>query len=325
MKALAKRFVEESSLELHDFLTAPLAARVDAGLRERDAADGLGPDRTTRMPPHIAGSSTTWTLAGPPHKRRHCILASVCGLIPQTPLAADADSASQIRAIQDTLLAGPAFRTWLALATSLIPTKSAVQARRFRPGLDYTLATSEQNEARLDVVLGLTPAIAPARRSASVREDQDASASSPENLWETGLWGGWECYMAPHEEEDDPAVYRSSSKKVVNSASGHTDGQTPLGSNGAASGPKLDANSDTITEDDGMDAGHEDDEDEDEDSTLLTVQPGSNRLLVVLRDEGVMHFVKYVSAAAEGSRWDVCAEYEVGMVAASDDDDSGGE
>lgn len=51
-----------------------------------------------------------------------------------------------------------------------------------------------------------------------------------------------------------------------------------------------------------------------EDSTLLSVQPGFNRLLLVLRDERVMRFVKYVSAAAEGSRWDVCAEYEVGMV-----------
>lgn len=60
---------------------------------------------------------------------------------------------------------------------------------------------------------------------------------------------------------------------------------------------------------DGSDA-----EDDEDDGTLLTVQPGFNRLLLVLRDEKVMRFVKYVSAAAEGSRWDVCGEYEVGMV-----------
>ena len=54
-----------------------------------------------------------------------------------------------------------------------------------------------------------------------------------------------------------------------------------------------------------------DDDDEEEDGTLLTVQPGFNRLLLVLRDEGVMRFVKYVSASAPGSRWDVCCEYEV--------------
>jgi prolyl 3-hydroxylase /prolyl 3,4-dihydroxylase len=63
----------------------------------------------------------------------------------------------------------------------------------------------------------------------------------------------------------------------------------------------------------------EDEADNEEDGTLLTVQPGFNRLLLVLRDEGVMRFVKYVSAAAESSRWDVCGEYEVGMV--QDDSD----
>jgi len=60
---------------------------------------------------------------------------------------------------------------------------------------------------------------------------------------------------------------------------------------------------------------------EEEDSTLLTVQPGYNRLLLVLRDERVMRFVKYVSAAAEGSRWDVCGEYEVGVVQEDVDED----
>ena len=55
----------------------------------------------------------------------------------------------------------------------------------------------------------------------------------------------------------------------------------------------------------------EDDEDE---STLLFTQPRFNKLLLVLRDERVMRFVKYVSAAAPGSRWDsdICGEYEVG-------------
>lgn len=60
-------------------------------------------------------------------------------------------------------------------------------------------------------------------------------------------------------------------------------------------------------------------DDDDDTDTLLTVQPSFNRLLLVLRDERVMKFVKYVSASAEGSRWDVCGEYEVGMVQAEDE------
>ncbi len=119
--------------------------------------------------------------------------------------------------------------------------------------------------------------------------------------------------MAPHEEEDDPAVYRSGTRRKSNGASNgdtraenHNDGnqasQSP-GQKHASGGPS-----------DHMDTTGVNEEDEGDDGTLLTVQPGFNRLLLVLRDEGVMRFVKYVSAAAEGSRWDVCGEYEIGAV-----------
>jgi hypothetical protein len=100
--------------------------------------------------------------------------------------------------------------------------------------------------------------------------------------------------MAPHDDEDDPAVYRSgSSKKAANDAK-----ESNL------------SHSDERMGDAGSDVGTEDGDD----GTLLTVQPGFNRLLLVLRDEGVMRFVKYISAAAEGSRWDICGEYEVGKI-----------
>ena len=112
--------------------------------------------------------------------------------------------------------------------------------------------------------------------------------------------------MAPHDEEDDPAVYRSGSHgKSAQNGHGHS-------VNGNGSAGTSHGNGEVDTEDS--------DEDED-DATLLTVQPGFNHLLLVLRDEGVMRFVKYVSAAAEGSRWDVCGEYEVGMVEVDDESD----
>jgi hypothetical protein len=85
--------------------------------------------------------------------------------------------------------------------------------------------------------------------------------------------------MAPHEDDDDPAVYRSGQRTKSNSTGDEGEGS----------------------------------EDEDE-GTLLTVQAGFNRLLLVLRDEGVMRFVKYVSACAPSSRWDICGEYSVGKL-----------
>jgi prolyl 3-hydroxylase /prolyl 3,4-dihydroxylase len=110
--------------------------------------------------------------------------------------------------------------------------------------------------------------------------------------------------MAPHDEEDDPAVYRSGSgSHKVSKQNGHGLAINGNGSHG---------NGD-------VDIEGSDDEDDD-DGTLLTVQPGFNRLLLVLRDEGVMRFVKYVSAAAEGSRWDVCGEFDIGMIEVDESD-----
>jgi hypothetical protein len=111
--------------------------------------------------------------------------------------------------------------------------------------------------------------------------------------------------MAPHDQEDDPAVYRSGSHKK-STQNGHVHPDNGNGSTGSSRNGDIDV---------------EDSDEEDDDGTLLAVQPGFNRLLLVLRDEGVMRFVKYVSAAAEGSRWDVCGEFEIGVIDVDDDSD----
>lgn len=60
--------------------------------------------------------------------------------------------------------------------------------------------------------------------------------------------------------------------------------------------------------------GDFDTDDEEDDGPLLSLHPNFNCLLLVLRDPGVMKFVKYLGNAAEGSRFDVSAEYEVGQL-----------
>ncbi|PIL37015.1 hypothetical protein GSI_00707 [Ganoderma sinense ZZ0214-1] len=302
MKALASRFVEESSLELHSFLCAPLADKLRTALVEKDEQDGLGPKRATRIPPHTAGSQGAWQLRGPPHKWRYGTLRPLEGGGPKmavSPRWAHADVDDVVRSLQDELYPSTAFRAWLACVSKLLPVRHSEEARRFRPGLDYTLATSEAAEARLDVVLGLTPQVEPPQEEGSSSDREEAVPVG----WQTGEWGGWECYMAPHEEEDDPAVYRSGSAKKKNGTNG---------TNGHAESK----------EEPMEDVEEDEDDDEEDDGTLLTVQPGFNRLLLVLRDEGVMRFVKYVSAAAEGSRWDICGEFEIGMIQEDSGDES---
>ena len=52
--------------------------------------------------------------------------------------------------------------------------------------------------------------------------------------------------------------------------------------------------------------------DEDNDAILFTDPPAWNRFSIVLRDRGTLRFVKYVSAAAEGDRWDIKGVVEAG-------------
>ena len=111
------------------------------------------------------------------------------------------------------------------------------------------------------------------------------------------------CYMAPNGEEDDPAVYRSGSSK--------NKGKVPQNNTTASSTSNPKNLFDSMNDERDSDPHKDDDDDE---TTLFSTQPGFNKLLMVLRDEQVMRFVKYVSAAAPGSRWDICGEYEVGMV-----------
>ena len=53
-------------------------------------------------------------------------------------------------------------------------------------------------------------------------------------------------------------------------------------------------------------------ESEDEDDGVLLNTPAQwNNLTLVVRDVGVLRFVKYVSKAAKGSRWDVTGTWQV--------------
>jgi hypothetical protein len=220
MQALSSRFVEESSLELHQFLNAPLSQALQPRLRELDAKDGLGPDRLLAIPSHTTGTvsqaptfsndhasyfnprplsnhhtktpptnsfspNSNWTIRGPPHKWRYCTLSPK----PQhkleavTPRSAHVSSDEIMRSLQDELFPSDAFRAWLAIVAGLVPVGWICEARRFRPGLDYTLATSEAIEARLDVVLGLTP---------EVFDTKGSRGHSKDTNWRGSEWGGWE-------------------------------------------------------------------------------------------------------------------------------------
>lgn len=177
-----------------------------------------------KIPPHSTGEDDDWKLVGPPHIQRYVSLTK--------------HNTQDLFARVNKLFGSKAFRALLSILTSSIPETHLIESRRFRPGLDYTLARGEKSTSetsRLDVGLNLTLA---------------------NDIWQSGSVGGWDVWLSS-EEDSDEATY------------------------GAG----------------------------DDDGPLLSLAPDFNRLHIVLRDPGLLHFVKYVSTRAMNSRWDVSGEW----------------
>lgn len=232
LSKITEKFLDESAIQLKQILNEDFYKKIKVATLKAD-----GQDRFTEavMPPHGTGVRGDWFVQGSPVSQRFLKLSD-------KPSSDEESSAlfSQLR----QYFKSDAFRHWLAVVSQLLPTGYRGEARRFRPGHDFTLATANsRGQAILDVTLCL----------ATTPTEKDAEK------WESCEYGGYECYMAAHEGDDDPATYRSF----------------------------------------------------DDDGALLTMPAGTNELLIVLKDEGVMRFVKYVSARSPGARWDVAFEYDL--------------
>ena len=278
---------------------------------------------------------------------------------PQPDSGTQAEAPEELSPIQDllvNLLPSTAFKKWLQLATSQTLLSYNLLARRFRRGRDYTLATGYGKESpRLEITLAVTPKkgwgddeIAPEEEASKSDEavpkekakEGKAEAESPteaegkaeaesqteeegkaeaesqpeeegkaeaESQPEENSVGGYLAYMAG--DDEDPADSESD---------GGVEVPPSLSSTGARStGPKP---SKKPKSDPAVYKAAEDPED---DGVLFSMPAGWNRLGIVLRDQGTMRFVKYVSRAAKGDRWDFVGEF--GIVDEGEEEDDGGE
>ncbi|CCG82186.1 2-oxoglutarate and Fe(II) dioxygenase domain containing protein [Taphrina deformans PYCC 5710] len=169
------KFCEDSHIQLSEILRPDVSESLLDVLRRTDVEDGIS---ARKMTAHGTGTGHGWRTHGPPHRQRFMVLDGT------DPDSGTNEAARKLREVQ-SCLASNAFRKWLSLVTSLVPTARHASVRRFRPGLDYTLATSNQ-QPLIEVNLCMTP---------------------PDKVWDGGEVGGYSCFMAPHEDED-AAVYK---------------------------------------------------------------------------------------------------------------------
>ena len=303
LEKLSGQFEAASEIVLHNFLAPSVADKLKAETKGIDIREY--PAKPAIVPQEL-GEGNGWSLQGPSSKHRYLTLAR-----------SGETSTPTMQDVLTNLLPSEAFRAWLGVVSSLTPLAHRTEARRFRKGLDYTLANGEDRsgEARLDVWLG-----------ASWWADVPVGSDAEDALLEEG---GWECYLASPEEDEDPAVFQSKHAKQAAEASNSTESNGANGKHADAEDDEAEGEeqefeleinqeeSDELTPSD-FDSDSEDGED---DGPLLTQAVSFNKLLLVLRDPGVMKFVKYLGAGAGGSRWDVGGEWEIGML----EEDSEGE
>lgn len=366
---LFEKFGDDSHVLCSEIFNSKVSSAMEKGLKALDDEAGFrwwtkgkGAEGIT-IPKQDVGVDSNWELVGPPHRQRYVSLNASKVLQPPSenpklPSAIPYDSPLELlELLRSVVLPSPAFRHFLANITQLVPlAHRPFEARRFRPGLDYTLARADE-ETVLDVTFGLTPDVGriavdaaggpagpkglAAKKAALAKKSKAASAPPPANgagksapiskqqakdlagKWESGEVGGWSCYMAPDEEDEDATgeVYRQGGGGDKSKAEGaDNDGSKSTKTQNGEAAEEEEEEEEEVVEMQ-MDNGEDDDDDDEEfDGVLLNLTPSFNTLSVALRDEGVLHFVKYLNASAGGSRWDLTGEWTVGAVEEEEDD-----
>ncbi|KAI9764642.1 MAG: hypothetical protein M1840_008139 [Geoglossum simile] len=238
---------------------------------------------------HAIETKTDWHVARPPHKHR---------FLYQQGNDAEARTAekSPLQELYEDLFASNAFRKWLSIATSLTLDSCNILARRFRRGKDYSLATGYDEEERVELTLGITPSAGWDVDEEGDVEDVAIGKDVRGSEAEKPDVGGYEIYYAEDDEEEGDG--------------GNGDDGIENQKKKVKADPAIYKSSSA---------------DEDGSNVLFSSPAAWNSLSIVLRDHGVLRFVKYVSRQAPGDRWDITGEWGVAEEGCSHDHDGHGE
>lgn len=313
---LNEAFSEDSSLRIAMFLSDKFAASLRTHIGSMKE-DNESLDDSISQP---------WRTAEPPHKHRYQFRQLDPGMPP--PIDRH-DVEDPLSALWHNLFPSLPFRKWLSLATGLSLSECNVLARRFRRGKDYTLATSyDEPEPQLEVCLGITPtdgwgaigepegdnddetngdatehAQAGAVESTPInatdltngKTNGEATTSPSQSAPDTNV-GGYEVYMAGDNDSDADSNAGSDHGVTIPTSSHTGAGQRRGGKKQSVADPAIYKQANEDAEDDGV---------------LFSMPACWNTMSLVLRDRGTLRFVKYISAAAKGDRWDVVGAWKV--------------
>ncbi|KAI1097992.1 Oxoglutarate and iron-dependent oxygenase degradation C-term-domain-containing protein [Jackrogersella minutella] len=283
---ISEQFDEFSTITLPNLLGKKFAKK----LRDFVAAQDSAP-----LPEDSAEiEKGPWKVAKPPGKHRYLYLQAENGHVSKQNGPASKED-SPIRELLEEFLPSPQFRRWLQIATGSTVESHDFIARRFRRGKDYTLATGHEGKPRLELTLGLTPT---SGWGGDDEADTDAEEENDEGAKPNGRGKGKAKAEAPKKSKKDKAE-EDEEEPGTEEVGGHE--------------VYMAGDDDAADEDAAVYKSGADD-----DNILFFEAAAWNKMSLVLRDNGVLKFVKYVSRKAPGDRWDISGTFEVEE---GDDDD----
>ena len=307
LESVSSFFAEECSLCLDTFLSQKFSDSVRHYIESQESQ--TLPSESTEIE-----RSTPWTVARPPHKHHFLFQQASSSERAESPL----------RELLEDLFPSEAFQKWLSLATGQIILSHDLLVRRFRRGSDYTLATGyEEDVPRIELCLSLTPTTGWGDNPTESEKDTDGQATTKGKgkdgkgedgevttaTDEPGV-GGYLIYMGGEDEDEDDHDEAGSDHGV----------EVPLDMSTGARSTRA-ARPKKSKQDPAIYLGSGEDED---DGVLFSMPAGWNRLGIVLRDQGTMRFVKYVSRMAKGDRWDLTGEFAILDEESDDEEEEGG-
>jgi len=204
MNEIQKRFENESSVQLRHFLLDEWNTKITTAIKNEDTRDKLGNDRPALD--YQVGMTDKWKAVGPAHKQRFLQYNDESKDDTATTTANCSNTGEHLHHIRHTLFKSTPFGKWLGYITSLdYPLGQRGRVRRFRPGLDYTVAHygALTTHSVLDATLCFCAGNG--EQCTFDEETNELIGSDDDAIWESGDVGGFECYIAADEsgEEDN--------------------------------------------------------------------------------------------------------------------------
>lgn len=206
IKEIRERFEVDSSIQLRNFLNDEYAKLIQDAALSQDKKDKLERENNvTSLTNYRIGVSSEWIPIGPAHKQRFL------EYVGSETSECTSNPGGLLQYLKHNLFLSLPFRRYLSCLSNLEEaTGYRGRIRRFRPGLDYTVAHYGilTSKSVLDVTLCFASGHGKGRNN---DDDDDNYDDDDDALWESGDVGGFECYIEaddadkeePDEEYDD--------------------------------------------------------------------------------------------------------------------------